>query len=142
MIKSFLIMGTSTKGRAVRISFRLPPKNFSSVRIERAEAPAARYDGTISSGRASCLIHPLDGERRLNSAIIPESEEANARFIEREAGTSLIPSCNCSMEIACFCKSTSNRLLAIISDNISFINLKFRIKAKDIAYSSFTTYHL
>ena len=45
-------MGTSTKGRAVRISFRLPPKNFSSVRIERAEAPAARYDGTISSGLA------------------------------------------------------------------------------------------
>jgi len=27
------------------------------------------------------------------------------------------------MEIACFCRSTSNRLFAIISDNISFIDV-------------------
>lgn len=79
-------MGRFIKGRTVRMSRRVPPKNISSVRMETAEAPEAAYAGTISSGRAFSFIHPLEGDRRLNSAMMPVGEEAMACFMERWEG--------------------------------------------------------
>jgi len=76
-------MGISISGRASLISFRFPPKNFSSVSMDTAEAPALAYPGTISSARALRWIHPLEGDRRLNSAMIPLEELFKASLSDR-----------------------------------------------------------
>ena len=129
MMKSLRRIGLLTSGRAIRISRKEPPKYFSSVRMEIAEAPAASYAAGICSASAASYIHPLDGERRLNSAIMPVVEAASAFFILRRGEFSFIRTSTCarkcSDEIACFCISTSIRLCFIISDNISFIALMF-----------------
>jgi hypothetical protein len=40
MVKSFLRIGSEFPSLAVRTSLLEPPKNFESVKIDKAEAPA------------------------------------------------------------------------------------------------------
>lgn len=79
-MKSFRSIGSSVNGRMVCKSFSRPPKNSWSVSTEMPEAPACSYPGTIIAGSAPGAIHPLDGERRLNSAMIPVGEVASDCF--------------------------------------------------------------
>ncbi len=55
--------------RARRAGRRCVPPKRSSTRTEMALAPPRSYAGTMSSTRASGRMSPIDGERRLNSAI-------------------------------------------------------------------------
>src|SRR5581483_9107552 len=66
--KPFASTGRSAAARAARRSSRAPPKR-SSTRTEIALAPPVAYAGTSSSTSASGRMSPIDGERRLNSAI-------------------------------------------------------------------------
>ncbi len=47
-----------------------------------AEAPPCSYAGAISFTRALRFIHPRDGERRLNSAMIPVDDDMSASRID------------------------------------------------------------
>jgi len=75
------------------------------------------------SACAFSFIHPLDGERRLNSAMMPEGDaERLARMLLLGIGSLQLFISN-SWLIAAFCCSISNRLWAMISSNISVIAL-------------------
>jgi hypothetical protein len=67
--KPFASSGTLVRSRAARRSSQLPPKRCSSTRIETAAAPAHSYASAIRAGSASGRKSPIDGERRLTSAI-------------------------------------------------------------------------
>ena len=121
MTKSLRRMGRVVSGRAVVRSPSLPAKKASSVRMERAAAPAASYWGVTSSGRASRLIQPFDGERRLNSAMMPVGEAARACFRLWVVRCSFLSAAVASWSAVRwrFCVSTSSRLCAMISFRMS-----------------------
>ena len=72
----FSQVGMSTSGRAVRMSRNEPPKNFASVRMEMAEAPAASYAAGISSALAVSYIQPFRGRAPLELGNDSRGEEA------------------------------------------------------------------
>ena len=63
------------------MSFSVPPKKVSSVRLERAEAPLVSYLAGLIAASVSAFIQPLEGDFRLNSAMIPQGQEANEAFM-------------------------------------------------------------
>ena len=92
-----------------------PPKNSLSVRIEQAEAPPKQYDEVTTSGRASRLIHPFEGDLRLNSAMMPVGDSSNDLRNERQQPSTLSSRANndCILHRS-FARATSSRLCATI----------------------------
>ena len=119
MMKSLRKMGRTTVGRAARISFSEPPKYVSSVSMERAAAPACWYSAGIREASAACLIQPFEGERRLNSAMMPVAEASRLCFRLLHGWLPSICFSRKAMETAFSCSAISMRLWAMISSKIS-----------------------
>ena len=93
-----------------------------SVSTDIALAPFWEYRGITSSIFASLKIQSREGERRLNSAIIPVLEFLIASL--KEAGVVIVDNLfsNSLIEVSFLCLSTSNRLFAIILSKILVIS--------------------
>src|SRR5581483_1216306 len=68
-VKSLRNTGSRVAARAAARSPGEPPKNSTSVSTDRHVAPAASYSLARRAGSRSGLRSPLDGERRLTSAM-------------------------------------------------------------------------
>ena len=105
-VKSLRSTGTPTAPRAAARSAADPPKCTSSVSTDRQVAPPVSYWAARVPGSRSAKRSPLDGDRRLTSAMTPSpSADRSASANPRAGGAAAAAarSSDSSARVACGC---------------------------------------